>query len=562
MVKCQMCRKQAVFNFSCELKAKYCKDHIKPGMIDVKNKKCVYIGCHKQPTYNVLGEKKGLYCADHALDNMCDVKHPVCAEKGCNKRPNFNYPTERKGLYCIKHIKNGMVNVVSKTCFCNGCDKRPGFNYVGETIGLYCQSHSKVGMVNVKDRKCKYNGCNKRPNFNLPGELKGLFCKKHSADNMIDVKHEKCHYDGCNKRPCFNLLGETKGLFCADHKKLGMVDVENMKCEHKKCVHNDCNTRASFNYDNETHGKYCQKHALPEMINVLSNNCTHTDCMTRALYGLVGFGPTLCAYHKNDLAHSVKQPTKKCSHDMCKEYAIYGTKYRSHCENHKEVNEINLIERKCKSCGLLNVLDKDDLCRVCNPAAFQQYRLAKQDFVKSMLKTGLEEYYKYLKSCDKVIDGAICGKERPDFLFDCGDHYVVLECDENQHKERLCDCEYARMINISQSLGLSTIFIRYNPDNFVNKNNKIMDISTTNRKFLLLNMIKTQINRNEFHFAEVHYLYYDNCDETFISSRVLLENVSYDFSYIKDLYKSSTRRNFKLISDLDNSYNNFIKLFV
>lgn len=69
---------------------------------------------------------------------------------------------------------------------------------------------------------------------------------------------------------------------------------------------------------------------------------------------------------------------------------------------------------------------------------------------------------------DKVIpDGRAseCGVyNRPDFLFDCGTHFVVLEVDENAHAGYTC--ELARMVNITSTLGMSTVFVRYNPDGY------------------------------------------------------------------------------------------------
>jgi hypothetical protein len=43
-------------------------------------------------------------------------------------------------------------------------------------------------------------------------------------------------------------------------------------------------------------------------------------------------------------------------------------------------------------------------------------------------------------------------------------HFVVLEYDEENHKSYDKDCENACMVNIQQSLGTYTIFIRYTPD--------------------------------------------------------------------------------------------------
>ena len=55
-------------------------------------------------------------------------------------------------------------------------------------------------------------------------------------------------------------------------------------------------------------------------------------------------------------------------------------------------------------------------------------------------------------SKDKVVNEGECLKYRPDFVFMGEKHYVILEVDENQHRnyEELCEC--VRMKNIAEEL--------------------------------------------------------------------------------------------------------------
>ena len=71
------------------------------------------------------------------------------------------------------------------------------------------------------------------------------------------------------------------------------------------------------------------------------------------------------------------------------------------------------------------------------------------------------------------------------------------------------------MFNLSQSLGLKTIFIRYNPDDFTAKGKK-QNISKTKRHETLLKCLKTMTNKkyDEIDFVSVIYLYYDEYCET------------------------------------------------
>ena len=63
-----------------------------------------------------------------------------------------------------------------------------------------------------------------------------------------------------------------------------------------------------------------------------------------------------------------------------------------------------------------------------------------------------------------------CTTHRPDFVFDCKTHFVVLEVDENQHRQGpgrrqryAPECERIRESNITFNLGLPTLFIRFSP---------------------------------------------------------------------------------------------------
>ena len=72
---------------------------------------------------------------------------------------------------------------------------------------------------------------------------------------------------------------------------------------------------------------------------------------------------------------------------------------------------------------------------------------------------------------DKQIkDG--CSFKRPDLLLDLGYQIIIVEVDENQHNKYDCSCENKRLMELSQDLGhRPIIFIRFNPDDYVNINN-------------------------------------------------------------------------------------------
>ena len=75
---------------------------------------------------------------------------------------------------------------------------------------------------------------------------------------------------------------------------------------------------------------------------------------------------------------------------------------------------------------------------------------------------------------DKMVEDG-CSKRRPDLFLDVGSHIIIIEVDENKHNQYDCSCENKRLMEISHDVGhRSIVFIRFNPDNYVDtEGNKI-----------------------------------------------------------------------------------------
>jgi len=437
----------------------------------------------------------------------------ICVHEGCNKRPNFNTPGSSKGLYCSDHKKDGMVDVKNKRCEHEGCDKQPVFNLLGSSKGLYCAIHKMDGMVNVKDRRCEHEGCDKvNPVFNTPGSSIGLYCASHKLDGMVNVKDRRCEHEGCEKRPHFNTPGSSIGLYCADHKLDGMVNVKSKRCEYEGCD----KITPSFNTPGSSIGLYCSIHKLDGMVDVKSKRCVHEGCETRPIFGFPGISASRCKQHIED--GMIAYPKTKCSYEKCKSPALFGVGRPERCEEHKEPFHLNLVERRCVSCGLLYILNKKSFCGICDPDEFNKTRLAKQNQIKNMLDVN---GYKY-ESCDRMIEHGICFSYRPDFVFDCGTHFVVLEVDEGQHRGYDSKCEDIRMINIYQSLGLTTKFIRYNPDAYkIGKNKK--EPSFHHKTKTLKKTLDCAFGETPVAPISVKYMFYDDRENT-VFEKVCMKN--------------------------------------
>jgi hypothetical protein len=132
------------------------------------------------------------------------------------------------------------------------------------------------------------------------------------------------------------------------------------------------------------------------------------------------------------------------------------------------------------------------LCSYCSPT---QRQTKKEDIVKKLLE---QQNYQFVH--DKQIGNGSCVKYRPDFLFDCGTYFVVLECDEYSHKHYEQICEISRMNNIFYGLGLPTLFIRYNPD--------LKEVSRKIKHKKLLETLEDCLYKENIPQIEPIYLFY------------------------------------------------------
>jgi hypothetical protein len=354
-------------------------------------------------------------------------------------------------------------------------------------------------MVDVISKRCEQEGCDSlNPVFDNKGG-KGRFCVTHKTAEMVDVKHKRCEFEGCDSRPNFDNKG-GKGRFCVTHKTAGMVDVKNKRCEQE-----GCDSLPTFDVKGGKR-RFCVKHKTAGMVNVINKRCEQEGCSTCASYGKPGYSKSHCSKHRQ--RGMIRPPNAKCT--SCKEPAIYGMNWiPRHCETHKTDDDQNLVEQPCSSCGLLYILDRTNKCEICNPESWATARLAKQNALMNYLDN------RGLNGCstDTIVDGGICGKERPDRVFDFGTCIFVLECDEHQHRDRACTCEQTRMVNIGQSFGGTPVyFIRWNPDNYCPESDKKNPEILAKRHKLVGDLI-SDIQKNRIQLpnalVSVIYLYYD-----------------------------------------------------
>ena len=108
----------------------------------------------------------------------------------------------------------------------------------------------------------------------------------------------------------------------------------------------------------------------------------------------------------------------------------------------------------------------------------------------------LEKYPDFNWIADKKIQDG-CSLRRPDLLLELGSHVIIIEIDENKHNSYDCSCHNKRTMEISQDIGhRPVIFIRFNPDAYVNQEGKKVTSCWRLNGYGILNIPKSK--RNEW----------------------------------------------------------------
>ena len=524
-INCKKCNAiQPSYNFPEQKKAIYCKNCSEVGMIDIVSRKCEKCSI-KSPTYNKPGEKIAKFCMDCKDADMIDVTHPLCIT--CKMtRAYYNFSNKKCALYCSTCKLTDMINTYLRLCI--KCNKvNPSYNIKGSNTKLYCSKCKEPDMVCIGVKCISCNANNALYNYN--GQKPPLYCKDCKVDGMLTTTSIKCIK--CKKSVAFyNKYGEKKRLYCSKCKEDDMINIVSsvlcIKCKK---------TQATYNKIGERKKIYCAKCKEPEMVRINQSMCKEENCSYYAYYGNPGGETQYCSVHKK--SGMLNRPRKKCigaEDDECKAYALHGIKIPIHCDEHKLDNELNLVERCCVKCNKIDILNMDGLCiNFCNLdekyTANKKRVKQEETIIRDLLQRAIDINCMYT---DSVVDKD-CTRKRPDFVYHCGSHIIIIEVDENQHKSYICTAygdtidgrlkgEKIRMFEISQSFdGLPVTFIRYNPNSY-KINGVIIKKSQDARHALLLKWIKKLISEQPTGF-QVKYLFYDNFIESDVSMTPILE---------------------------------------
>jgi hypothetical protein len=216
-----------------------------------------------------------------------------------------------------------------------------------------------------------------------------------------------------------------------------------------------------------------------------------------------------------------------CTYPDCTQNAYYADlegQYPVWCEVHAEPDSVDVVNKPCAGingrpgCGVSCIpTPRDIVCESCRPTNDRGRR--ELEVLAYMKADGL-----VWVSHDKRIPGG-CTKHRPDFVFERPGFSVILEVDEDQHRQHTDACELKRMVEIFQAYeGTPLIFVRYNPDKYTTDGKKypsskarLVYLVTYLKGLLACPMPEVETN------ILVSYLYYDG-----YAGKPVTEIVDYD----------------------------------
>lgn len=395
---------------------------------------------------------------------------------------------------------------------CKGCL----LSFISENDTDLCSNCSIENLPRVKDRVIgqKY----RKGNDILIWSGSILKCKH----NRKKSRCRECKGVGiCEHDKRRHNCGECGGISVCKHGR------EKRKCKEcggkDFCKHNKYKTRC----------KECGGGSL----------CKHDK--RRSLCKECG-GGELCSHEKERRnCRECGDGSAFCKHDkrksLCKECGgssiCEHDKQRNYCKECKGTSVCihDKFKRQCLDCFIC----PENFCTLCKsssvrkghayyPLCFRCYCYSnpsenitrrfkmKENYIDEYLKDNLSDEYTLVH--DKIIAGG-CSNKRPDWLIDILTHTVIIENDEEQHKNY--ECENKRMMQLFEDLGYRPlVMIRFNCDKYSGNKNLCFKFSDKNilyptpewdkRKETLLDRIKYHCENIPEKEVYLEYLYYDN----------------------------------------------------
>jgi len=393
---------------------------------------------------------------------------------------------------------------------CLSCVKRPSFAPRGQSA-LYCSLHKQNGMINVDKVNSICQLCDTRSSYGYP-DTQATRCLQHRLDGMARVERKKCVV--CRVKWAGWGVGKSK-THCIGCKTGDMTSI------HKLRMCRGCKTkRAAYSSPTDKSATHCRSCKEDGMLPTVSR-CIVCH-QKRVTFAHEGGKPSHCGDCRQsgmiDVTH------RRCACGKCMpSFGLPTTTRRTHCRECATGGMVDVRSPKCEfpGCGVRR--DKGRGLKFCanhDTERRRQTRVRENKVANFIRESDLPPW----TSWDKQIRGVekdVCGKYRPDFVWEMPGHVVVLEVDEQQHAYPGYSCEDKRMLDIWNSYGgMPVVMIRMNPDAF-KLEGTTRKVSWERRLQLLKDTLKKHLACPGQHLFAVHRLFYDNPSTELVASTVV-----------------------------------------
>lgn len=494
------------------------KNTEKPRQTPLKSGKQFYFECDRDTCKHIFNSKLINVVSGGTWCGFCSGRE-ICGNENCKKCFDKSFASLDKSKYWdYEKNKDENGNVItpfqvtksSNKNFYLICDKNCGHSYnikLSNSTNLNRNCSYCAGKILCDDENCKMcfdksfnsqNMSNYWDNSKNKDEKGNIILPRHVFKSTASKYNFKCCNENCNN---------TMEI------RLNDINYDSRKCEecqreifdknkerHNKCIFNDnCEAFALYNIKNENTPLYCKEHKKYNMIDVKNEHCIFENCQKYKIYAYENEKRLYCKDHKKD--NMIDVATKRCKIEGCELTASFNMEqYKNplYCSEHMKNDMVDVRHPRCKGtmCQISGNKKYNGYCMRCFIYLFPDEKVSRNYKIKE--KHVIDKIKQKFPNFDwiedkKVKDG--CSKKRPDLLIDFGFHVLLIEIDEDQHKNY--SCENKRIMELSQDFNhRSIIFIRFNPDGYVNKKNeKITSCFIMNSSNILV--IK-QNKKNEF----------------------------------------------------------------
>ena len=321
---------------------------------------------------------------------------------------------------------------------------------------------------------------------------KPKYIRKKCEHNKYSFQCKDCKGSSiCKHNKSKYVCKECNGLSICEHARIRQNCIE---CKGASiCDHNKRRTRCKECGGGSicSHNKIKSRCVLCEGSEMCSHNrrreyCTECDGNQICPHKIrkdrcIDCGGSQICGHEKERANCVEcHGHNICEHDKIR-YQCVDCEGGRICPHKKRKSH-------CKQCDG-SALCKSEWCETTGNAKYEghclncfihlfpdkpnskNYKTKEKAVVDYILEQFPLEKYSWITD-KRVKDG--CSKRRPDLLLDLGYQVIIIEVDEHQHNDYDCTCENKRLMELSQDVyHRPIVFIRFNPDEYVDKSKKV-----------------------------------------------------------------------------------------